>query len=273
MYLKDGRQTLDPKLDRIPQFDERSRGYPVTAALLADSESLRPRSKAWRLTKRPALDQGAEGACVGFAVTNELLAAPVEVRFGSWSTAQRFARESIYWEAQKIDPWPGGSYPGADPFYEGTSVLAGVKVAKRLGYFDSYRWAFSLRDLVLGIGYEGPALLGMNWYFGMYFPDKNHFIRPAGEFVGGHAIVARGVKLVSKPYPKWLQKDSWARAIFSHPRRWEDVDLDRSYVLLRNSWGDDHGDGGDIKMTLSDLELLLKQQGEAVFFLNRTLPA
>jgi hypothetical protein len=62
------------------------------------------------------LDQGKEGACVGFAWSHELAAYPVRVEVDD-----EFARSKIYAEAQKIDEWPGEAY-------HGTSVLAGAKV-------------------------------------------------------------------------------------------------------------------------------------------------
>lgn len=256
ILLKNQTTTDDIRLDRVVQFDERSRAHPVLGAA---STHPRPRSYTWRITKTHVPDQGAEGACVGFAILNELLARPAEVRFGGIRAASRFARERIYWAAQRIDPWPGGAYPGAMPHSEGTSLLAGVKVTQQLGYFRSYRWAFSLQQLVLGLGHNGPSVLGVNWYDSMYHPDANYFIRPRGQLVGGHAILARAVKLVFTDHRiRW-----WKRT-------WTDVDLDKSYVTLRNSWGPAYGDKGDCYMSLRDLGALLAQRGEAVFFEFRT---
>jgi hypothetical protein len=255
--LKDGSYPGDPRLDRLVQFDERSRSYPVLASI---EEAAKPRLRSWRwgLHKPYVLDQGSEGACVGFAITNELLCLPIRNRFGGLYDATRFAIQRIYWPAQMVDPWPGGAYPGASPYYEGTSVLAGVKVAKGIGYFDSYHWAFSLEELVYGLAVHGPAVLGLNWYEGMFSPDAEHFIRPTGRLAGGHAILARGVELV------------WKRHRFLPWRRtFADVDLERSYVILRNSWGERYGDKGDCHLTLADLARLLVEDGEAVFFKNR----
>ena len=254
--LKDGSRISDLRLDRLVEFDERSLGFPLTEVL---EPRLRPRSYTWRVSKDTVLDQGPDGACVGFAVANELLARPSEVRFGGGAKAYRFAKQTIYWEAQKIDPWPGGSYPGADPFYEGTSILAGVKIAQRLGYFKEYRWTFNLHDLVIGLGYNGPAVLGVNWMTGMYYPDAKGFVRPEGQVAGGHAVLARGVKLKFNRH----NFDWWNRT-------WDDVDQDASYVLFRNSWGPGYGLNGDFKMTLPDLDVLLRDRGESVFFVKRT---
>jgi hypothetical protein len=147
----------------------------------------------------------------------------------------------VYHEAQKIDPWHGGSYPGADFYYEGTSVLAGLKVMKNLGFFKSYRWAFDLNDLVMGVGYNGPAVIGTFWYEGMLHPDKEGWVRPVGEALGGHATL-----------------------VYS-------VNVKHEYFTIRNSWGTGWGKGGDCYISYPDMETLLKNQGEAVFALRRTV--
>jgi hypothetical protein len=259
--LKDGTTSEDPRLARLVQFDERSRGYPVIR-----ERAPRLRSRIWDLDKPYVIDQGSEGACVGFGVTNELLCEPVPNRFGGVDVAHKFAM-NLYWDAQKIDPWPGGSYPGADPYYEGTSILAGVQVAQSLGYFAEYRWAFGIEDLVLGLANEGPALLGVTWHESMYWPDYDHFIRPSGRVVGGHAIVARGVHI---EYEEVFAKGAslWRWLVRSEPS-FVDVDFDRSYVTLRNSWGPSYGDRGDCYITLRNLDRLLRDNGEAVFFVDR----
>ena len=124
MKLKDGTEVQDPRLGRLVQFDERSRGFPIRA--LVEGKPLR--SYTWRVGAW--LDQGAEGACVGFAFGHELYARPVVT-----PVSAGYAREEIYWKAQRIDPWPGGMYPDATPQYEGTSILAGAQVCQSLGPF------------------------------------------------------------------------------------------------------------------------------------------
>ena len=168
----------DSRLDRRVQFDERSRAFPVRAAIPIRFQR-RPRGYTWSVS--PCLDQGSEGACVGFAWAHELAARPAVN-----SVDAIFAREQIYKAAQAIDEWPGESY-------EGTSVLAGAKVVKAAGYMTEYRWCFSLEDLILAVGYAGPVVLGLNWYSGMMYPASNGFIRPDGQVEGGHAICCFGV--------------------------------------------------------------------------------
>lgn len=227
--LKDGSETKDARNDRIVQFDERSRNYPIRATVKIKKR----RSYTWRCGV--FLDQGAEGACVGFGIAHELAARPSEVQ----QLTHRFAKETVYWEAQKIDPWPGGAYPGASPRYEGTSVLAGVKTAQKKGYFDAYYWAFGMDDLAMGVGYRGPAVLGLTWMEGMRDTDENGFIHATGGIVGGHCILCRAINVKEK------------------------------YFLLRNSWGRHWGMKGDCKVSFSDMPKLLADNGEAVFFRKR----
>lgn len=251
--LKDGSVVHDPRLDRLVEFDERSRNY----ALADKIGRKKPRSYTWRIQAPYLIDQGREGACVGFAVANELQSRPAEVDFGSLSEANDFSVREVYWEAQKIDPWDGGSYPGASPQYSGTSVLSGVKIAKDMGYFDSYYWTFTLEDLVIGLGRHGPAILGLAWFDTCYAPDPSGFIRPMGRQVGGHALLARAVRV------EWKED--------SEEETFDDVDLDASYVTLRNSWGPwGYQSSGDCFVTLRDLGKWIDLRGEAVFMDDRT---
>lgn len=209
-------------LDRRVSFDERSRNFPIRAIV-----PKRPRSYTWSVGAT-WLDQGTEGACVGFAWAHELIARPAIVA----SVTDAFALERIYHEARKIDEWPGENY-------DGTSVLAGAKVVKAMGAMAEYRWAFGLDDLRLAIGHAGPAVLGLNWYEGMFDPDEQGFIRPSGSIAGGHAIVCYAVN----------QK--------------------QRYFKLRNSWGRDWGRAGDCFLSFDDMGRLLSEQGEACIPVGR----
>lgn len=170
----------DPRLDRLQEFDERSRAYPVRE-LLTTEQQRKPRSYTWRLAER--LDQGSEGACVGFAWAHEAAARPAVIR----GLAEADARE-VYRRAQQLDAWPGENYSG-------TSVIAGAKACQERGWLTEYRWAFGIDDLELAVGYKGPAVLGLDWHAGMLRPDANGRIHPSGPVVGGHAIVCVGVNV------------------------------------------------------------------------------
>jgi hypothetical protein len=235
--LKDGSEVFDRRLDRIAAFDRRSLEFPVRGALNDEQQELV--TKTWSVPENtPVLDQGREGACVGFGVTHELLYYPVAVR-GLDAT---FAREKIYWVAQEADPWPGGSYPEASPRYEGTSVMYGVKAAADLGYYKEYRWATSEKEMALGVGYLGPAIIGVDWYEGMFKPNKDGYIRPSGEKMGGHCCLITGINVRS------------------------------GYYTLHNSWGPSWGHNGNAKISRKDMAKLIADNGEVCIVTQRTLP-
>lgn len=209
-----GHVSRDRTFDRLVQFDDRSRGFPVRRLL----EGKTPRSYTWRC--RAWLDQGSEGACVGFSWTHELGARPAE-----WPVDDNLAYR-LYQQARRLDDWPGEDY-------EGTSVIAGAKAAMSNGWIGGYHWAFNVDDLILALGYLGPAVLGLNWHNDMMDPDRNGFVRPTGGIAGGHAILCRGVSLT------------------------------QGYVTLHNSWGPHWGLNGDCRITIEDLATVLADDGEA----------
>ncbi len=230
--LKGGYATADPRLDRIPFSDPRSLAtFPIRALLTSP-----PRSYTFALGT--TLNQGSEGACVGFGWGHELLCKPAVAT----GVDYRFARERIYWAAQRIDSWEGGAYPGGSPFYEGTSVLAGARVVQALGGMDEYRWAAGFDDFLAAIGYS-PAVLGLNWYEGMMNVDAKGFIHPTGAVVGGHCILCRGVNLRMRRF------------------------------LLHNSWGAGWGVNGTCWISFLDMERLLAESGDACFPIRRHIMA
>lgn len=244
MALKDGSGTLDRRLTRIKEFDDRSRFY----AIRNDVAGLKPRSYSWGISL--VLDQGSEGSCVGNAITHELAARP-EVFTG---LDENFARQ-LYFEAQQLDAWPGGSYPGANPVYEGSSTLAGMKALVKRGYIKGYKWAFSVDDAILAIGYHGPVVIGINWHNDMFNPDSYGFIHPTGAVAGGHDILVRSVKL--------YKTDDKA------PMTLGNIDRSKSYVILHNSWGRGWGTNGEAKLTLHDFAYLLSNEGDCALPIGR----
>jgi hypothetical protein len=219
------------RLGRLIQYDERNLKFPSIRGI----ESRIPRSWTWALDKY--LDQGVEGSCVGFSFGHSALARPSVL----WSVDDSVARE-LYFLAQRLDEWEGGAYPGADPFYEGTSVLAGAKAAKQYEHFKNYEWAYDINSLILAIGYKGPAVLGTYWYYSMDDVNSQGFVVPSGDIAGGHAIAIIGVNVKDK------------------------------YFLLQNSWSTDWGINGRCKVSFNDMAFLLSQDGEVCVPLLRKMP-
>lgn len=220
---------MERKLDWIPRFDEESKNYPVRGILRKQ-----PRKDVlW--VAGPILDQKAEGACVGFGWTAQALATPFVVNLKtlpgrSPKTPEPFARY-IYKQAQKIDEYPGENY-------EGTSVLAGAKAMVKNSAITSYSWAFSIDDIIDAIIQKGPVVLGINWYEGMY-EAPNGVLTVSGDHVGGHCILAIGYTSNSKAFGG------------------------KPSITLQNSWGPDWGNSGLAEISVSDLEKLFSNDGEA----------
>jgi hypothetical protein len=230
--LRNGAQVEDRRLDRIyPGVEEH---FPSLAFLTAENPRLEgkaPRSYTHNFrVYDPHLDQGSEGACVGFGWAHELACTPGVVK----GVDNQFARERIYWAAQRRDQWDGGAYPGASPFMEGSSVLAGAQVVKdEIKLIGGYDWSLTLDELIMAVGYLGPAVMGTDWYSNMFSPDAAGFVHATGSIEGGHCWLARGVSLRKLAF------------------------------RCRNSWGIDWGEGGDFWVSFDDIGKLLDAQGEA----------
>lgn len=219
--------------DRIfnwaPNFDDQSRSFPIRTAVPNDIR----RNKLWRTG--PILDQGREGACVGFGWTAEALSTPVAVNLSKVAAdvpedPTKFAIHT-YNLAKRLDQWEGTDY-------DGTSVLAGAKAMRSFGLIKEYRWAFNIADVIDAIINKGPVVLGINWHKGMYdAPDG--VLSLSGEIVGGHCITAVGYKIAS------------------------DKINGEEGIILQNSWGTDWGNNGLAIIRASELAGLLDNHGEA----------
>ena len=215
------------KLDRIPHFDERSKAFGIREVL---PTPVPRRSYTWSVGVK--LDQGEEGACVGFGWADEEAAKPVVVPDVTNDTGF-----TIYHAAQAIDRSEGRNYD------DGATVLAGAKAQVQRGYLLEYRWALgpganaAENDLALAVGYKGPAVLGTNWWTGMDDPDVHGYLHPTGTVRGGHCYLVYAYN-IAKGYAVW------------------------------NSWGTGHY--GWIHPT--DMITLLGDDGEACIPVRRAMP-
>ncbi len=169
MLLRNGTTVDDPRLDRLPSDrTDHLEKYPLTAATMPSTATpvvigvnwysnfdrpvlrrvrgrnyhvigdgdlgrirgghavcLRPWGVGDALGWWRYYDQGVEGRCVEFAWLRAL----------SLMNRKRYDITSRwhYYQMQMQDEWQGGSYPGAAPQYEGTSVRAGGEVMRNYG--------------------------------------------------------------------------------------------------------------------------------------------
>lgn len=213
-------------LDRLPQRDARS----LTLFNVAELEPPAPRSYTWSCGAN--LDQGSEGACVAFGWTHEAAARP------KVHTVSNDLARSLYPRMQRVDEWPG-----EEPTYSGTSVLAGAKIAQEEGWLGEYRWTDNLTDAISAVSHWGPAVIGVNWWTSMFDTDSEGFIYPTGRVEGGHCIIVRGVS------------------------------LKKQAVLLHNSWGPSWGGTekgpGTAWLTLHDFRTLIEDDGDVCIPVKR----
>lgn len=148
----------------------------------------------------PVIDQGREGACVGFSAVNFLRGGP-KLSFRRESTQKLENRALEYYrEFQRNDDWPGTDYSG-------TSVSAAVKVMAAEGLIEA---GAMTRDLDVQDKFlinESSLMLAGDWFEGSYRTDASGFLRPTGRRVGGHAFWQFGLS-------KWKTKyifNSWGK--------------------------------------------------------------
>lgn len=180
----------------------------------------------WKLPKNFPLNQGNEGACVAFGWSAELACEPVEI------DATNASARKFYKLAQKEDKLMGNDWD------EGASVLAGARVAKKLGLISEYRWAFNTSQIIDAVISHGPVVIGIPWFNSMYRTEAGGLVTISGELAGYHCLVVHGY---------------WP----NHPR------FGMNVLDWTNSWGPDYGVNGVGSIREHDLAYLLKQQGEA----------
>lgn len=213
-------EAVTPKLDRIPFQDEKSKAFSIAPLLKMAPK----RDVTWKMPWMMPLDQGQEGACVGFGWSAELASAPVQ-----YSVSDSFAQK-LYNSARAEDKLMGNVYD------EGASVLAGAKAVKRMGVIREYRWAFGVDQIIDTLIQKGPVVLGVNWYDKMYETNIAGLVDVDGELVGGHCITAFG-------YRKNYQN--------------------QECIVWMNSWGPTYGVGGVGYLPVEGLARLMKEDGEA----------
>jgi hypothetical protein len=221
-----GEPLLPFELGRVEKEDKKDLNYLIKNNFSKLSTIVRPNSVS-TITSRYWNDdgwwgdQGRTPQCVGFSWSHWLEDGPTE----QGGIPPIVKPNIIYTEAQKIDEWPGENYAG-------TSVRAGAKYLQKIGKIKSYYWAFDLNTLIDTVMKIGPVVVGTNWYYNMFFPDKNGLIKVGGRNSGGHAYVINGVDIKNKTF------------------------------RIKNSWGKNWGKNGRATISFNDMNRLIKERGE-----------
>lgn len=213
-----------PILDRVPFLDDRSKRPEYSARRILGATARFKR--IWSPRLAGPLDQGREGACVGFACASELAATPIKY------TVDNDAGLRIYKAARYVDRDEGRVYRS------GATLIAGMKACAKGELFGKYVWNFGEDDTIDWVVRRGPVILGIQWHHDMYSPSANGLITVGGGIAGGHAIMANGF---------------WP----AHPD-FGDV------IILTNSWGKGWGINGRGFLRIPDLRRLLSEDGESV---------
>ena len=127
-------------------------------------------------------NQGQSSRCVQFGCSRVMTLKnrkQYEIRDGRTNNVGWW----FYYEAQRNDEWAGGEYPGASPQYGGTSVNAGLKIARNEGLIrkdahtpdlnegiSAYRWITSIDDCLSVLGYQELDYVDMINSWGRDYP-------------------------------------------------------------------------------------------------------
>lgn len=174
------------------------------------------------------LNQGVEGACVGFGWTGFLNAKP---RSHDFENAYAF---SLYHECTRIDQFPGTWKSGQ----QGTDVRVGAKVLKARSLINAYAFAESVEAVAQWLLSRGPIVVGVPWYASQDDPQGPHGYAYVDESSG-----LRGFHCVALDAVAWTgsSEGSW----FGFPQ----------------SWGPSWGNNGRGRFTEKGFEILLNTPG------------
>lgn len=216
-------------LGRIPHLDPRSMRYRM-GDYLRGRIAVLPDEKVWQ--RGQTLNQGSEGACVGFGWTAWENCKPL----GYMRQQGNEYAFQWYYRAKELDPWPGTNY-------EGTAVGAGGKVAKERSLAASYVWAATYEDIEAFVKSTGPVVMGTNWYRSMDRVGDGGYllVDPASGVRGGHC---------------WLLYGFLANGV----------------AVCQNSWGESYADGGTFYLYPLGLRKLLYNNGEGCACVQTGVP-
>lgn len=208
---------------RLHKPDDRDKSFHVRELLAGVKEEYPIKSRHWWANGWWG-NQGKTSMCVAYSWIHWLEDGPV-THTPRVPGKTLIDPVDVYNHAQSVDEFPGNAY-------NGTSVRAGAKVMRELGYISSYWWAWDIETAINAILELGPIVVGTNWYSGMSDLDEKGFMSTNGRNLGGHAYVINGVY------------------------------VDGERFRIKNSWGRRWGKKGFAWMSFSVLEQLIREDGE-----------
>jgi hypothetical protein len=193
---------LRPGQGRLYLPDVRDRAFELTPKRLERLAKIAPqptRKLPWHIG--PILDQGNTSECVVHAYLHFMQAAP-QVHEMGWARNQRTERYDL---ARQRDGFP---MP-----HDGTTARAVLDIARERGEIAEYLWLYDEDTAKEYIKRRGLLMGGMDWFAGMFTPDKHGYVEPTGNVVGGHELAFRWYyPPTHKTYP-----DTW-----EFPQTWGD---------------------------------------------------
>lgn len=249
LTLRDGSKVKDRRLGLIKK---RLDAKPFKSVLEGVPDDGNLVSKKWELRK--LLDQGREGICTATAAIHLVTAEPMFARGRDWRQAEKtgepfvepdldWAREHIYWPAQRQDKYRGGIYPESNWYSEGSDIITTCKVLKQIHFCDGFYQANDMHGLKMGVSHSGPCIIGIPWFEQMFYPDADGILDVSGELAGYHAVTVL------------------------------EIDMERKMFGFANSWGD-WGKAGFGYLTFKDMaKLRSNPHSEAYFLAGRAKPS
>lgn len=134
------------------------------------------------------LDQGADGACVGFGCAGNCGCTPKPQKDVSNAVGLK-----LYHEAQTLDEWPGTNY-------DGTSLTGGMKALQKENRIGSYLWLQNAAQVALTIGYLSAVVIAVPWKQNMMDVDEDGLVHATGDDVGGHCVNLCGFNATSRRF-------------------------------------------------------------------------
>jgi hypothetical protein len=184
---------------------------------------------------RGVWDQGFSSRCVEYSSLKYLEAGPVRNIKNVPFKPGGGGEFDFYHQCQLVDEWPGTNY-------DGTSVRAAMKVLQEHGFIGEYRWAWDVGTIVNFLLSTGPMVFGTLWTDSMFDVTTKGFIdvQAKPEGIGGHAYLGVGANTTLKC-----------------------PDGTKGAIRILNSWGAGWGQDGRAWLPLSQLDILMKEDGEA----------